>query len=213
MSRPFAAVLFDWDGTLLDSADATYRCYHRIFTSFAIAFDRDLYRRTYYPDWHRTYEDLGLAREHWDEADARWHVIYDEEPPPLIPGAADALRRLREAGRVLGIVTSGTRSRVLADLERHAVADLFATVVCAGDTSERKPHPAPLRLALEQIDVAPQDAAYVGDSPDDIRMARAAGVFAMAIPGGFPNREALLASEPDGVAPDLAIALSAFAVE
>jgi HAD superfamily hydrolase (TIGR01549 family) len=212
MPPAFRAILFDWDGTLLDSAEATYRCYHRIFASFSITFDRDLFMRTYYPDWHRTYEDLGLAREHWDRADAHWNVLYAEEPPDLIAGALDALRRIHDSGRTLGIVTSGTRDRVLADLDRHGIADLFEVVVCAGDTPERKPHPEPLRFALRRMEVAPGEAAYVGDSPDDIKMARAASVYSIAIPGGFPTRDALLASEPDIVATDLAAALSACAV-
>jgi HAD superfamily hydrolase (TIGR01549 family) len=206
------AVLFDWDGTILDSAEATYRCYCRLFGSFAIPFDREAFARTYYPDWHRTYEALGLARTQWEEADARWWVLYHEEPAVLIPGAREALARVRESGHRAGVVTSGTRARVLGEIERYALSDVFGTVVAAGDTPERKPHPGPLRRALQMLDIAPAAAAYVGDSPEDIAMARAAGVFAIAIPGGFPNRPALLAAGADVVTADLAEALSALGV-
>jgi pyrophosphatase PpaX len=203
------AVLFDWDGTILDSAEATYRCYGRLFASFAIPFDRETFARTYYPDWRRTYEDLGLPRAHWDEADARWWVLYHEESAALIPGARDALARVCASGRRAGVVTSGTRARVLGEIERHALSGVFGIVIAAGDTAERKPHPEPLRRALAALDVSPAEAAYVGDSPEDVAMARAAGVFAVAIPGGFPNRPALLAARADVVVPDLAAALSA----
>jgi HAD superfamily hydrolase (TIGR01549 family) len=209
---PLHAVLFDWDGTILDSAEATYRCYGRLFASFGIPFDRETFARTYYPDWRRTYEDLGLPRTQWEEADARWWVLYHEEPAALIPGAREALARVQQAGHKAGIVTSGTRARVVGEIARYALADVFGTLVAAGDTAERKPHPEPLRQALAVLEVSPTDAAYVGDSPEDIAMARAAGVFAIAIPGGFPNRPALLAAGADLVAADLAEALSALGV-
>jgi HAD superfamily hydrolase (TIGR01509 family) len=202
------AILFDWDGTLLDSAEATYRCYCRVFGRFGVPFDRDSFERTYCPDWYRTYELVGLPRGCWDEADGLWQRFFKEEPPGLLPQTRDALGRLRAAEVRLGVVTSGEKTRVAADLARHALSDCFDTVVCAGDTPERKPHPAPLRLALEQIGVAPDRAAYVGDSPEDVQMARAAGVHAVAIPGGFPNRAALLASGPNAVAPTLNEALA-----
>jgi pyrophosphatase PpaX len=210
---PLAAVLFDWDGTILDSAEATYRCYCRLFASYSIAFDRDTFARTYCPDWHRTYEDVGLARAAWEEADARWQILYREAPAELIPGARQALARAGGSGRSTGVVTSGTRSRVVQEIERHALSAIFGAVVCAEDTPERKPHPEPLRSALRQLGVAPENAAYVGDSPEDIAMARAAGVVAIAIPGGFPNRPALVAAGADVVAPDLSAALSALGVD
>ena len=66
------AVLFDWDGTLVNTAEASYRCYEKLFGSYGIAFDREAFRRTYSPNWHLTYSALGLAEERWAEADARW---------------------------------------------------------------------------------------------------------------------------------------------
>ena len=66
------AVLFDWDGTLADSAEASFRCYVDLFASYNLPFDRDTFQRTYSPNWHRTYAAIGLPRESWDEADSRW---------------------------------------------------------------------------------------------------------------------------------------------
>ena len=57
--------------------------------------------------------------------------------------------------------------------------------------------------------IAPGEAAYVGDSPEDVEMARAAGAFSVGVPGGFPNREALEASAPDLLAEDLAAVVAA----
>jgi len=209
MSGPLRAVLFDWDGTLSDSAEASYRCYARVFPAYGIAFGRDDYERTYSPDWYHTYRELGLPREHWDEADVLWLEYYAAEPPVPVTGAAEAVSALRQAGLRLGLVTSGTRTRVERELDGLGLTGAFEAVICAGDTVERKPHPAPLLAALELMEVAAAESAYVGDSPQDVAMARAAGVFAVGIPGPFPNRELLAASAPDLLAPGLEPAVAA----
>jgi HAD superfamily hydrolase (TIGR01549 family) len=196
-ARRLQAVLFDWDGTLVNTAEASYRCYEKLFGSYGIAFDRDAFRRTYSPNWHLTYSALGLAEERWAEADARWLQHYCEEEVVLIDGARDALLRVRRAGLRAGIVTSGDRVRVARELTGLGVAELFEVVVCAEDIVYRKPHPEALLLALDKLGVAAAEAVYVGDSPEDVQMARAAGVLAVGIPGGFPNRDSLAASRPE----------------
>ena len=201
------AVLFDWDGTLVNTAEASYRCYEKLFRSYGIAFDRDAFRRTYSPNWHLTYSALGLAEDRWPEADARWLGHYCEEEVVLLEGARDALLRVRDAGLRAGLVTSGDRVRVSRELADLAVAELFQVLVCAEDTVHRKPRPEPLLLALEKMGLAPAAAVYIGDSPEDVQMAQAAGVRAVGIPGGFPNRDALAAARPDVLAPTLAAAL------
>ena len=207
------AVLFDWDGTLVDSAEVSFRCYARVFGAYGIAFDRSRFAATYCPDWYQTYEAVSLPREHWSAADARWVELYGEERAELLPGASEGLTRLRSAGLATALVTSGSRPRIDRELAALGAAGLFECVVCCEDVSSRKPDPAPLLLALERIGVEPAAAAYVGDSPEDILMARAAGAFALGIEGGFPNREALRASKPDLLAVDLTSAIDALLVE
>ncbi|HEY6929112.1 MAG TPA: HAD family hydrolase [Thermoanaerobaculia bacterium] len=206
-SRHLTAVLFDWDGTLLDSADATFRSYQKLFGSFGIGFDRSRFAETYSPDWYRTYEAVALAREHWSTADSRWLDLYAAEAPDLIAGAAEAIERLRSAGLSTGLVTSGSRGRIERDLAKLGVARLFDVLVCSEDAPRKKPHPDPLRLALERLSVPSHEAACVGDSPEDVEMARAAGVFSVAIAGAFPNHEALKKSAADLFASTLAEAV------
>ena len=204
-----AAVLFDWDGTLVNTAEASYRCYVKLFGSYGLPFDRDVFARTYSPNWHLTYEAIGLPRERWDEADARWVEHYCREEVVLIDGAREALGRVRGAGLQAGVVTSGDCTRVGREVAALELADALSVIVCAEDIVNRKPHPEALLLALERLRLEPAQAAYVGDSPEDVKMARAAGVFAVGVPGGFPNREALEASRPDVWAESLAGGLDA----
>ena len=86
---------------------------------------------------------------------------------------------------------------------------VVTTAVCGGETARRKPHPEPLLTALGKLAVPPAECAYVGDSPEDVAMARAAGALAVGIPGGFPNREALRAASPDLLLPSLDEAVEA----
>lgn len=109
--RNVRAVLFDWDGTLVDTAESTYRCYVRMFADFGIAFDRELYARTYSPNWHHTYRCVDLPEHRWTEADTAWHGYFAEETTVLIDGALEVLQTLAGRDVIQGIVTSGTRNR------------------------------------------------------------------------------------------------------
>jgi histidinol-phosphate aminotransferase len=90
----------------------------------------------------------------------------------------ETLTRLA-ARRPLGVVTGRPRTDALRFLEEHEIAGLFSTVVCMED-APAKPDPAPVRLALERIGAS--TAWMVGDTPDDLRAARGAGVLPIAIP-------------------------------
>jgi HAD superfamily hydrolase (TIGR01509 family) len=208
-TRTLRALLFDWDGTLWDSSEASFRSYVRLFESYGIAFDRERFEATYAPDWYATYRAVGLREDLWPEADARWMREYAREDGRLLPGARDALGQAHALGLALGLVTSGSRERVLRELEALSIRHLFRSVVCAEDVERRKPHPEGLLKALRDMGISPEESAYVGDSPEDVEMARAAGALPVGIPGGFPNRAALAASEPAVLAPSLAEAVQA----
>jgi HAD superfamily hydrolase (TIGR01509 family) len=197
------AVLFDWDGTLVDSAEASFRSYVRAFEAFGIPFDRGRFAATYSPNWHNTYLAVGLPRDRWDAADALWREAYATHANRLVAGAAAALERLRSEGIAQAVVTSGERERVSRELAQLGVAGFFDATVFSEDARRRKPHPEALRLGLARLGVAAAHAAYVGDSPEDVEMARAAGVYSVGIPGGFPNHDALAAAAPDLLATDL----------
>jgi len=197
------AALFDWDGTLADTAEATFRCYVRMFADFGIAFDRDAFVRSYSPNWYQTFRTLGIPEHRWPEADDAWLLEYAAERVDLIDGARDLIHNLDERGVAVGIVTSGTRDRVKRELEAHGLAPRVRECVFGSDVAEKKPHPAALSLCIDRLSIAASEAVYVGDSPEDMLMARAAGVYSIAVPGGYPNRNALLASKPDAVVTSL----------
>src|ERR1700686_4485000 len=128
------AVLFDWDGTLADTAEASYRCYGRMFADFGIAFDREAYRLTYSPDWYHTFASVGLQRERWPEADERWLGYFASEVYSLLDGVHETLDALAARGVMAGIVTSGSRPRIERELVSVRVDHLSREVVCASGT-------------------------------------------------------------------------------
>lgn len=197
------AVIFDWDGTLADTAEASYRCYVRMFGELGIAFDRETYARTYSPNWYRTFEMLGVPRETWPHADSRWLAHFAEETVALIDGARELLHGLTSRGLATGIVTSGGRERVSRELEHHGLASHVHACVYGCDVKEKKPHPEGLLRCLDLLGIDANDAVFVGDSPEDIDMARNAGVYSIAVAGGYPNLDALIASKADHFADSL----------
>ncbi|MGH9773995.1 MAG: HAD family hydrolase [Candidatus Acidiferrales bacterium] len=190
------AVLFDWDGTLLNSYGADSRAYLSMFRALGINWNIEDLARNYSPNWLRVYRAARLPQSRWKEADRLWHLAYDKETPRLLPGARNVLRRLG-ARFILGLVTSGNRRRVRRQLRDFELARYFRAVVCAEDASHRKPHPAPLRLALDRLGLAADACVYVGDAPDDIFMARRAGVRAIGVAGPFPTAARVRAARPD----------------
>jgi HAD superfamily hydrolase (TIGR01509 family) len=189
-------VLFDWDGTLLDSYHADSSAYLAMFREMGIPWTLDDLAQHYSPNWYRVYRAAKLPRARWDDADRAWRKQYAMHRPKLMPGALRVLKLLR-ARHQLGVVTSGDRDRVVRQLRLFQLTKLFATQVCSGDTRYRKPHPAPLRLALRQMSLNPVACVYVGDSPEDLEMARRAGVRAIAVLGPFPTEVRLRAAKPD----------------
>ncbi|MGB9466182.1 MAG: HAD family hydrolase, partial [Candidatus Acidiferrum sp.] len=189
-------VLFDWDGTLIDSYAADSSAYMAMFREMGIPWGLEELAQHYSPNWYRVYRAAKLPRALWHDADRAWRRQYAKHSPRLIAGARQVLVRL---GRVhhLGLVTSGDRDRVTRQLREFQLTRLFATRICSGDTPEKKPHPAPLWLALRQLRLEPSACIYVGDSPEDLQMAKSAGVRAIAVLGPFPTEKRLRAARPD----------------
>jgi len=191
------AVLFDLDGTLLDSFQSHYRVYQHVFADLRIGFDEGTFMQYYSPNWYRLYERIGLSRDRWPDADQLWLHYYEQETPGPREGAAQVLAAVKASRRALGLVTSGERPRVERDLERLGWQRLFDAIVCGGDVPRMKPHPDPLRLGLSHLHAQPVAAVYVGDTIEDVQMGKAAGTATVALTGGFSSSETLGREQPD----------------
>jgi len=199
----FPVVLFDLDGTVIDSGPMIVSSMkHAAKTVLGQEISEDVLKaavggpgllaQMLELDAERVDELVEVYRAHneplHDELEAFWEIV-------------EVLPRLRDEGRRLGIVTAKRRSTVrlafdrLPGLERN-----FEVVVTSEDTERHKPDPAPLLEALARLREEHANAAYVGDSPFDVRAAKAAGIFAVAVTwGGIHGPERLEEEEPDAV--------------
>lgn len=195
---PARAVLFDWDGTLLDSYAADSRAYLAMFRALGIRWTIREVDRHYSPNWHLVYKAAGIPRSDWKRADRLWALAYGKERPKLLPGARTVLRRL-ERQFLLGLVTSGNRRRVRRQLRAFRLNAHFSACICCEDAPRRKPHPAPLLMAMQKLNLSPRDCIYIGDSAEDIQMAQRAGVHAVGVLGPFPTEKRVRAARPDRI--------------
>jgi pyrophosphatase PpaX len=191
-------IFFDWDGTLLNSFDADANAYACMFDALGMNWSIEELKRHYSPNWHLVYRAAGIPRARWDEADRLWRKFYQKQLPKMQPGAMTVLRTLDRRFK-LALVSSGSRTRVRKQLRAHNVSAMFLTKVCCEDAPRRKPHPAPLRTALENLRARPEASVYIGDAPEDIEMAHRAGVRAIGVLGGSPVPERLRSASADAL--------------
>lgn len=186
----FSVVLFDLDGTLVDSAAV-------ILGSFHHATEKVLRRR--FPD-ERILGQVGgsnlatqmalLDADHVDELVR----VYREHNEPrqaelaCFPGMLEVLAELKREGRRLGVVSAKQQPTVRRAFDSAGIDAFFDVVVGSDDTDRHKPDPEPILKALELLEARPEEAVYVGDSPFDVGAARAAGVFSVAVGWGGIHR-------------------------
>jgi pyrophosphatase PpaX len=199
----FPVVLFDLDGTLIDSGPIILASMkHASVTVLGREPDEELVRaaiggpgliaqmRDLDPD--RVDELVDAYRAHNEPLHAELEGF---------PGVLELLPVLRDEGRTLGIVTAKRLKTVDLALDRFPVLRATMDVVIGAEDSERhKPEPDPLLEAVRRLGVNPGDAAYVGDSPFDVRAAKAAGMLAVAVGwGGIHPDERLAREKPDAL--------------
>ena len=196
--KPLRAVLFDWDGTLLDSFQADANAYIHMFRALGVSWNSTKLTQHYSPDWHNVYRAAQLPHERWAEADRLWRVFYRSERPQLQAGARDVVQALAERFR-LGLVSSGSSLRVRSQIRAFGLQPLFAVSVFGDQVPHRKPHPLQLQLAIRRLGLEPSACVYIGDAPEDVQMARRAGVAVVGVLEHSPVPERLRASRPNAL--------------
>lgn len=190
-------LLFDWDGTLFDSALAGFLAFKKTFGDLGINFTQEFYEARYSPNWYAMYEALNLPKEKWQMADELWLEHYGEQPPKLVDGAGTTILELQSRGYRLGIVTSGTHRRVAREIEQLGLTSKFEALICNEHIVNKKPHPEGLEKAMRLLASDPDACSYVGDAPEDVQMGKSARVITVAVRSSYPTSRHLLREQPD----------------
>jgi len=190
-------LLFDWDGTLVDSAQLGLTAYEKSFAELGIPFDHETYRAVYSPNWLSVYEGLGLPKEQWQRADELWTQHYGEQSVELIKGAGETVAELRQKKYRLGVVSSGNDCRVNREIKELGLAGFFEVVICHEQIRNRKPHPEGLETAMRLMNCSQEESCYIGDTPEDIEMGKRAGLLTIGVRSAYPTNWKLKSSSPD----------------
>jgi pyrophosphatase PpaX len=201
------AALFDFDGTLVDTTELIYQSMRH---ATGEVLGREIPRETLMANVGQPLpRQMELIDAERAEALLESYRLHNEEHHDLLigefPGVKRSLAKLSAGGVRVAVVTSKRRLSLEMALERFpglgAVVDRFVTME---DTTEHKPHPAPLLKGLVFLgDIPPEEAAYVGDSPFDVGAAKAAAVKSVAVSWGAFSEDTLRSAEPDHLVPDL----------
>jgi pyrophosphatase PpaX len=194
-------VLFDLDGTLIDSVRLILDSYHHTLAAHGLPPRSDA-------DWLEGVgtpltAQFGALQHAAGMLDAliatyrEYNLKHHDRMVTVYPGVVDVVRALKQDGIATGLVTSKNRSGALRGLTLAQLESLMDVLVCADEVENPKPHPEPVEKAVRLLGADPATTVYVGDSIHDMRSGRAAGVRTAAVLWGPFGREQLEGAQPD----------------
>ncbi len=198
----YKLAIFDFDGTLVDSAPGIIDVMRQVIEEYEL-----------HEDILTKWQDLvgvplgrqmeiifpNHSEEFWSEVADRYRAIYDGktiEICPLFPDLLPMLNSLKDAGIKISIASSKRRPLIEVVLEHHKLSPFFELVVGATDITHHKPHPESVHHTIKLLGVQYADTVVIGDSIYDLEMARNAGVDAIGVTTGIHSREILITARP-----------------
>ncbi len=192
------AVLFDFDGTLINTNELIFESYRVAFRSVLnreITFDEilNLYGRPLYPS----------LMEYGEEGERLYNIYREfnndnhDKMAKAFDGASEGVRILKDKGYLLGIVTSKRLHMVERGLKIMGLENIFDVIVTPDDTQKTKPDPEPVLCGCNKLGVVPGDAFYVGDSVFDMESGKSAGTRLCAVKYSITPHDMLLTFSPD----------------
>jgi phosphoglycolate phosphatase len=198
----YKLAIFDFDGTLVDSAPGIVDVMVDVVKEYKFSDETlELWKHLIGIPLLRQTEILfpDHSHEFHEEVTQRYRDIYDHKAVAICPPFPDLepmLQSLREAGILMTIATSKRRHLVEAVLDFHRLSDFFQMVVGAQDVSHHKPDPESVQITVDRLGIQLSDTVVIGDSTFDLEMAKNAGVDAIGVTTGIHTAEHLLKAEP-----------------
>ncbi|MDX1809999.1 MAG: HAD family hydrolase [Sulfurospirillaceae bacterium] len=187
-------ILFDLDGTLIDSTDAILESFHVSFKYFDIKSPNDeLIKSLIGHPLDIMYEELGVQKSQIDSIIAEYKKHYrkiSSEQTTLLPYVKEALEEAKRFS-TLGIVTTKTKRYSIELLEHLGILHYFTVIIGREDVQNPKPHPEPVLKALSLLNCNKEFAWMIGDTPMDMLSANEAGIKTCAVLCGYGTKDAL----------------------
>jgi pyrophosphatase PpaX len=198
---PIRTVLFDLDGTLIDSVRLILDSYHHTLEAhgFPARTDEEWLEGVGTPlaaQFAAWQDDVGTL-EALIATYREYNLKHHDRMVTVYPGVVEVVRTLKEDGVGTGLVTSKNRSGALRGLTLARLEALMDVLVCADEVDNPKPHPEPVEKAVRLLGADARATIYVGDSIHDMRSGRAAGVRTAAVLWGPFGRSHLEGAQPD----------------
>jgi len=199
MTGNWKAVLFDLDGTLIDSEWFYYKAWRKALKYYGFTLDSDLWLNDLAGKTDRQALEY-LRSNHAFEVDGEElfgrirkliAVQYETETVSLMPGVTDLINFLRQRQVTMAVVTSSKREVATYHLERNGLRQFFKVLVSRTDVQQPKPHPEPYLRCVAQLELEPADCLVLEDSVTGATAAKAAGLTCFGVQTHAPIRQAL----------------------
>lgn len=192
------ALIFDFDGLILDTETADVRAWENIYAEYGLSFPLESWAQIIGGTGAVTFDAaahlqtlLGAPLDLEDLQSRQTHISHSLiHQQSVLPGVLNYLHEAKRLGLKLAIASSSPHSWVDTHARRLGIFDDFDRVICANEVGagRTKPHPDLFLLALEQLKIRANEAIVFEDSPNGIRAARSAGIFVVAVPNSVTSR-------------------------
>jgi len=204
----YKLVIFDWDGTLMDSVDRIVSSMQSAAKTVGLEIPsnddvKEIIGLSLTTALDKLF--LSITTEQIDAMLVQYKYQYvegDNTPTPLFENAVNLLSGLKEESKLLAVATGKGREGLNRVLQVSETVDFFHTTRCAGEMPS-KPDPTMLNSILAELDVAPHEAIMIGDTSHDLKMAQNAGVDSIGVTFGVHNKQVLEQFSPKAIVDSL----------
>lgn len=198
MTQHVHAVLFDLDGTLIDTNELIIQTFQTVLDErFPGKYCRETILPFLGPPLYETFQQVDPTQvDDLIDAYRKWNMENHDSMVQAFPGVVETLENLHARGIKLAIVSTKRNEMIERALNLMNVRQYFTAVIGLDDVKNAKPDPEPVQLALSKLEVKPEHALMVGDNFHDIVAARAAGVDSVAVAWSIKGLDYLMAFEP-----------------
>ena len=199
MNKKITALIFDFDGTLLDTNELIIQTFQHVLDNyFPGEFGREEILPFLGPTLHETFESIDKAQSEQMIADYRaWNIAHHDQVAVEFDRVSETLNALKELGMKMAIVSTKKNDMVIRGVNLLDVDGVFDTIIGLDDVSKPKPDPEPILLALERLGVTKDEALMIGDNLHDIVGGQNAGVRTAGVAWTIKGEAFLQKFNPD----------------